>query len=123
MPLPVRCSWYNFLNAKNVCQAEIHKKIVEVYGEGAVDEGNARKWCQLTTDCKKCGVTGDSQILNYLNFFGGLGGGGQSLRSDHRQEMLWSLKASADTFCDEGVGKLVAQYDRHLNLRGNYVGK
>jgi len=33
------------------------------------------------------------------------------------------LKASAATFCDEGVGKLPTQYDRHLNLRGNYMGK
>lgn len=33
------------------------------------------------------------------------------------------LKASAATFCDEGIGKLVTQYDRRLNLRGNYVRK
>jgi hypothetical protein len=35
--------------------AEICKKIVEVYGEGAVDEGNAKKLCQLTADCKNLG--------------------------------------------------------------------
>lgn len=32
-----------FLNAKNVHLAEIHRQIVHVYGEGAVNEGNVRK--------------------------------------------------------------------------------
>jgi hypothetical protein len=33
------------------------------------------------------------------------------------------LKTLSVTFCDEGVGRLVAQYDRRLNLHGDYVGK
>ena len=33
-----------FLNAKNDRPAEIHSQIVEVYGEGAANEGNVRKW-------------------------------------------------------------------------------
>jgi hypothetical protein len=36
-----------FLNAKNLLKAEIHRKFVEVYGDGAVNEGNVRKWCRL----------------------------------------------------------------------------
>ena len=34
-----------FLNAKYVCPLEIQRQIVEVYGEGAVNEGNVRKCC------------------------------------------------------------------------------
>jgi hypothetical protein len=36
-----------FLNAKNFLQAEIHRNFVEVYGDGALNEGNMRKWCRL----------------------------------------------------------------------------
>ena len=36
-----------FLNAKNVFPVEIQWQKVEVYGEGAVNEGNVRKWCWL----------------------------------------------------------------------------
>jgi hypothetical protein len=36
-----------FLNAKNVQLVEIHRQIVEVYGEGIMNEGNVRKWCRL----------------------------------------------------------------------------
>jgi hypothetical protein len=36
-----------FLNAKNFLQAEIHRKSVEVYRDGAVNEGNVSKWCRL----------------------------------------------------------------------------
>jgi hypothetical protein len=36
-----------FLNAKNVCPAEIHRQIVEVHGEGVMNEGNVRKLCRL----------------------------------------------------------------------------
>jgi hypothetical protein len=35
------------LDAKNVHLPEIHRQIVEVYGEGAMIAGNVRKWCQL----------------------------------------------------------------------------
>jgi hypothetical protein len=33
-----------FLDAKNVCPAEVHRQVVEVYDEGARNEGNVRKW-------------------------------------------------------------------------------
>ena len=36
-----------FLNAKNVFLLEIHRQIVEVHGEGALNEGNLRKCCHL----------------------------------------------------------------------------
>jgi hypothetical protein len=26
---------------------EVHRHIVEVYAEGAMNEGNVRKWCQM----------------------------------------------------------------------------
>jgi hypothetical protein len=38
------------IKAQNVRAAEIHKQIVEVYGEGALNEGNVRKWCRLFKD-------------------------------------------------------------------------
>jgi hypothetical protein len=34
-----------FLNDKNVCLVEIHWQIVEAYGEGAMNNGNVRRWC------------------------------------------------------------------------------
>jgi hypothetical protein len=36
-----------FLNAKTVCQVEIHRQTVEVYSEGAENKENMRKWCWL----------------------------------------------------------------------------
>jgi hypothetical protein len=38
------------LKAKNVHLAEIHGQIDEVYGEGAMNNGNVRKWLQLFKD-------------------------------------------------------------------------
>lgn len=32
-----------FLNAKNVCLAKIHRQNVEVHGEGSINKGNVRK--------------------------------------------------------------------------------
>jgi hypothetical protein len=83
-----------FLNAKNVCLTEIHRQIVEVYGEGTMNEGSMRKWCQLFnegrtnvhdeeqsgrlslfTDDLKSGIgakiqeNSDSQFLNCTNNF------------------------------------------------------
>jgi hypothetical protein len=36
-----------FRNAKNVRLAKIHRGIAEVFGEGALNRGNVRKWCRL----------------------------------------------------------------------------
>jgi hypothetical protein len=36
-----------FVRAKYVRPAEIHRQIVEEYGEGAINEGCLRKWCRL----------------------------------------------------------------------------
>jgi hypothetical protein len=33
--------------AKNIRPAEIRRQIVEVYGEGVMNEGNVRKWRRL----------------------------------------------------------------------------
>jgi hypothetical protein len=35
-----------FLNAKNICPAEIHRQFVKVY-DGVMNEGNVHKWCRL----------------------------------------------------------------------------
>ena len=35
------------LKAKTFIPAEIHRKIVEGYGESAIQEGNVMKWCRL----------------------------------------------------------------------------
>jgi hypothetical protein len=42
-------SMIRFLNAKSIRPAEIHRKLVEVYGEGegVMNEGNVCKWCRL----------------------------------------------------------------------------
>jgi hypothetical protein len=36
-----------FLKTINVYLAEIQRQVVEVYSEGAVNEGNVRKWCWM----------------------------------------------------------------------------
>ena len=36
-----------FLNSRNVHLAEIYRRSFEMYGVGAVNEGNVRKWCRL----------------------------------------------------------------------------
>jgi len=41
-----------FLKVKNVCYVEIHRQIVEMYGEGTKNEGNVRKWCWLFTKAR-----------------------------------------------------------------------
>ena len=36
-----------FLKAENFRPTGIYKQIVEAYGEGALNEGDVRKWCRL----------------------------------------------------------------------------
>ena len=36
-----------FLKAENFRPAEIYTRIIEACGEGALNEGNVRKWCRL----------------------------------------------------------------------------
>jgi hypothetical protein len=36
-----------FLNAENICPLEIYHHLVEVLGEGVMNEGNVHKWCRL----------------------------------------------------------------------------
>jgi hypothetical protein len=35
------------LKAINIRHVEIHRQLVEVYGEGVMNEGSVRKWCHL----------------------------------------------------------------------------
>jgi hypothetical protein len=81
-----------FLNAKMFCPAEIHKQIVEVYGEGSMwgngvgcskkaglrcitrNEVEARPWSWMIWKknwIQTFGKTGDSKLLNYTNFSSG----------------------------------------------------
>ncbi|UYV79501.1 hypothetical protein LAZ67_17002920 [Cordylochernes scorpioides] len=46
---PAKCelrSVIRFLNAKNNSPVEIHRQLVEVYGEKCMDIKNVRKWCR-----------------------------------------------------------------------------
>jgi hypothetical protein len=36
-----------FLNAKNICPAKIHLQLVEMYGEGVMNERTVHIWCHL----------------------------------------------------------------------------
>jgi hypothetical protein len=36
-----------FFIARNICPAQIHHQLVEVYGEGVMNEGNVHKWYRL----------------------------------------------------------------------------
>jgi hypothetical protein len=40
-------SMIRFLNAKNIRSAKVHRQLVEVHGEGVMNEGNVQKWCRL----------------------------------------------------------------------------
>ncbi|GBO26776.1 hypothetical protein AVEN_136984-1 [Araneus ventricosus] len=39
-----------FLNAKNAKPAEIHRQIVEIYGENVMTDGMVRKWVRQFND-------------------------------------------------------------------------
>ncbi|GBM93947.1 hypothetical protein AVEN_66608-1 [Araneus ventricosus] len=44
------CSVIRFLNAYNVKQAEIHRRLVEIYGENVMTDGMVRKWVRQFND-------------------------------------------------------------------------
>jgi hypothetical protein len=49
-----------FLNAKNIRLAEIHRQLVEVYGEVVMNEGNVCKWCVcLMVEGQMCTIKRD----------------------------------------------------------------
>jgi hypothetical protein len=99
-----------FSKAENIGMAEIHGKIVETRGVGAIDERNVRKWCQYFKDGRvnirddersgrPCLVQNDLKgnlntknlkkeairnLLNCMNFCVA----GHSLRSDQGQKTL-----------------------------------
>jgi hypothetical protein len=39
-----------FWNVKNIPPAEIHHQVIEVCGEGVMNEGNVNKWCHLINE-------------------------------------------------------------------------
>jgi len=119
-----------FLNAKNFVQAEIHRKFAEVYGDGAVNEGNVRKCCRLfeegtsssldeerrdllVTDYLK--ETANARLLDKRRFtdveLRNIFVTGQSLRGDQEvQEVQGWLKGLAGIFLNEGIQQLVPRY-------------
>ncbi|GBL77707.1 hypothetical protein AVEN_152926-1 [Araneus ventricosus] len=46
------CSVTRFLNAKNVKPAEIHRQLVEIYGENLMTDGMVRKWVRQFNDVR-----------------------------------------------------------------------
>ncbi|GBM00189.1 hypothetical protein AVEN_176423-1 [Araneus ventricosus] len=44
------CSVIRFLNAKKVKTAEIHRQLVEIYGENVMTDGMVRKWVRQFND-------------------------------------------------------------------------
>jgi hypothetical protein len=36
-----------FFNTKNICPVETHCQLVEMYGEGVMNDGNVRNWCVI----------------------------------------------------------------------------
>ncbi|GBM69716.1 hypothetical protein AVEN_88221-1 [Araneus ventricosus] len=46
-----------FLNAKNVKPAEIHRQLVEIYGENVMTDGIVRKWVRQFNDGRKMFMT------------------------------------------------------------------
>jgi len=119
-----------FLNSKNFIHAEIHRKFAEVYGDGAVNEGNVRKWCRLFEEGRtnlldkerraplvthELKETVNARLLEnrrltnaeLRNIFLP----GQSLGSDQEtQEVQVWLKRLVAIFLDEGVQKMVPRY-------------
>jgi hypothetical protein len=53
MENPASCeirSVIKFLNAKNIRPAEIYQQVCEVYGENAMSDGMARRWCRMFSE-------------------------------------------------------------------------
>jgi hypothetical protein len=47
---PAKCELravIQFLNAQNVRPIETYRQLIAVYGEGVMNESNARKWCRM----------------------------------------------------------------------------
>ena len=118
-----------FLNAKNLHQAEIHRNFVEVYGDGALKEGNVRKWCRLFEESRTnlfdeerraLAVTNDlketvnARLLENRRFtnseLGNIFLAGQSQGSDQEAQVQGWLKGLAAIFLDEDIQKLVPRY-------------
>jgi hypothetical protein len=129
-----------FLKSNNVCLMLIHMQIVEVCGEGAMNERNATKWCHLfkgsSTMCSHTSPPIDAQYwtvqlgnfwasssiqshfcIRWLSLVSPLQEiFGQRLRND--QETKNWLKGLAVTFLDKG---LIPWYDKCLKLHADHV--
>lgn len=45
--LTVKCGWWFASECKKIQPAEINCHLIELYGEGVMNEGNVHKWCRL----------------------------------------------------------------------------
>jgi hypothetical protein len=134
-----------FFIAKNVCPAEIYRQVCEVYGENAMRDGLVRRWCRRfsegRTNVRNDDLSGrpsvvTADLLDQVN---------EKIRENkihlflHSKRFLaaerfnsddevktavqhW-VKTLAAAIFDEGIQKLVPQYDRCLSLAGDYVEK
>ncbi|XP_023228114.1 putative uncharacterized protein FLJ37770 [Centruroides sculpturatus] len=136
-----------FLNAKNVKPVEIHRQLVEIYGENVMSDGMVRKWVRQfnaeRTDVHDEAWSGWPSVVND----GLVAKVNEKIPENRRftirllcdefpqisntvlheivattdvQQWLSSLAAS---FFEEGIDKLVSRYDKCLNNGCNYVEK
>ncbi|GBL81721.1 hypothetical protein AVEN_93496-1 [Araneus ventricosus] len=110
-----------FLNAKKVKPAEIHRQLVEIYGENVMTDGMIRKWVRQFNDGRTNIHDGVGDLLlSMMRDFRG-----RRLDSDDDAEsgvQQWPSSLAA-SFFEEGIDKLVSRYDKCLNNGSNYVEK
>ena len=136
------------LTEKNIHPTEIHRKVVEVYGEGVTNEGGVRKWFRLFKERRTMRgaaarhrqytlvtrtvqksippyssylASRDYHLFLHLKKFLA----GQILRSDQETKDAlqdW-LEGLATSLCNAVVLKLVPRYANYVNLHGDCVEK
>jgi len=98
---PAKCevrSVIRFLNAKGKRPAEIHKKIVAVYGN-VMNRQNVTKWCREFSERRT------------------------DVHDEVREEVMTWFKWQAADFYDSGIQKLVPRLNKCLDNAGDYVEK
>ncbi|GBN13725.1 hypothetical protein AVEN_60068-1 [Araneus ventricosus] len=142
---PVDCeirSVIRFVNTRVVKATEIHRQINEMYGENIMSEGMVRKWVRAFNDVhtnvhdvKRSGrpsvISEDLEkfnrtdalrfnlyLMSFLKFQEALF---MELRQKHLNDLSCSHYGQAADFYEDGSQKMVEQYDKCLNIGGNYV--
>ncbi len=86
-------SFIRFLTAKNTNAAEIHWQLSSVYGEETMRVQYVRKW-----------------VRDFSN------------GHEEVHDLVWVWKLDSEFYVC-GISKLVSQYNKCLNINGNYVEK